>query len=100
MKTKSIFQLGSLALAVAATSIGVYSAELEEITVTAQKRSESLQDVPMSITALGGERMEEAGIDSFSALSSHGRTLKKVIHTLPKGKAITNNLWLHSTVYI
>jgi outer membrane receptor protein involved in Fe transport len=71
MKTKSIFQLGSLALAVAATSIGVYSAELEEITVTAQKRSESLQDVPMSITALGGERMEEAGIDSFSDLSSH-----------------------------
>ena len=70
MKTKSIFKLGSLALAIAATSGGVNSAVLEEITVTAQKRAENLQDVPISMTALDGERMEEAGISSFSDLSS------------------------------
>lgn len=70
MKTKSIFKLGSLALAIAATSGGVNSAVLEEITVTAQKRAENLQDVPISMTALNGERMEEAGISSFSDLSS------------------------------
>jgi outer membrane receptor protein involved in Fe transport len=70
MKTKSIFKLGSLALAIAATSVGVNSAVLEEITVTAQKRAENLQDVPISMTALNGERMEEAGISSFSDLSS------------------------------
>jgi outer membrane receptor protein involved in Fe transport len=70
MKTKPIFKLGSLALAIAATSIGVNSAVLEEITVTAQKRAENLQDVPISMTALNGERMEEAGVSSFSDLSS------------------------------
>jgi iron complex outermembrane receptor protein len=70
MKRKSIFKLGSLALAIAATSAGVNSAVLEEITVTAQKRAENLQDVPISMTALDGERMEEAGVSSFSDLSS------------------------------
>ncbi len=70
MKTKSIFKLGSLALAIAATSVGVNSAVLEEITVTAQKRAENLQDVPISMTALNGERMAEAGVSSFSDLSS------------------------------
>ena len=35
-----------------------------EIVVTAQKREERLQDVPMSITALGGEQMVRSGITS------------------------------------
>ena len=38
---------------------------LEEITVTAQKRSENLQDVPLSIQAFGNARMEELHISSF-----------------------------------
>ncbi|TAJ67936.1 MAG: TonB-dependent receptor [Phenylobacterium sp.] len=33
-------------------------AQLEEIVVTAQKRSENLQDVPISIQALGSERLD------------------------------------------
>jgi iron complex outermembrane recepter protein len=36
---------------------------LEEIVVTANKRSESLQDVPISITALTSDTIEQAGID-------------------------------------
>jgi outer membrane receptor protein involved in Fe transport len=39
---------------------------LEEIIVTAQKREESLQNVPLSIQALGGERLEELQISSFT----------------------------------
>ena len=31
-------------------------AQLEEVIVTATKRSESLQDVPMSISAMSGDR--------------------------------------------
>ncbi len=39
------------------------SAELEEIVVTAQKRSENLQDVPISIQALGSERLESLQVN-------------------------------------
>ncbi|WP_375269139.1 TonB-dependent receptor [Phenylobacterium sp.] len=35
---------------------------LEEVVVTAQRRSESLQDVPVTVTAFGAEQVEEARI--------------------------------------
>jgi iron complex outermembrane receptor protein len=38
---------------------------LEEITVTAQKRSENLQDVPLSIQAFNTTRLQELNIGSF-----------------------------------
>ena len=40
-------------------------AGLEEIVVTAQKRSENLQDVPISIQALGNETLTELNIRNF-----------------------------------
>ena len=39
---------------------------IEEITVTATKREESLQDVPIAVTALTGDDVEELGIANFS----------------------------------
>jgi len=41
------------------------SAALDEILVTAQKREQSLQDVPLSVTAISGEDIVEGGITSF-----------------------------------
>jgi iron complex outermembrane receptor protein len=41
------------------------SGELEEITVTAQKRSESEQNVPMSITTFGAAALAQEDINSF-----------------------------------
>lgn len=38
---------------------------LEEVTVTAQKREESIQDVPLSITALSGDSLEKTGAQGF-----------------------------------
>jgi len=38
---------------------------LEEITVTASRRSESLQAVPIAVQAMSGEKLAELGIDSF-----------------------------------
>lgn len=38
---------------------------LGEVLVTAQKREESLQDVPISIDALGGKKLEELRIQNF-----------------------------------
>nr|VFJ65373.1 MAG: iron complex outermembrane recepter protein [Candidatus Kentron sp. DK] len=37
---------------------------IEEVTVTAEKRAEKLQDVPVSVTAFSSEAIEEAGIES------------------------------------
>jgi len=44
------------------------SGSLEEIIVTAQKRSERLQDVPVTITALSSDYMEKANIERASDL--------------------------------
>ena len=48
----------------AATSGG--QREDDEIIVTAQKREENLQNVPISIQALGTQRLEEANVSNFS----------------------------------
>ena len=53
--------LGTL-LPLASTSV---HAQLEEVVVTATKQSESLQDVPISVSALSGDSMREQGIMTF-----------------------------------
>jgi outer membrane receptor protein involved in Fe transport len=51
---------------------------LEEIVITAQKRVESLQDVPISVSAVGGEKLAEAGIENLQDLSAYVPNLKIV----------------------
>jgi iron complex outermembrane recepter protein len=41
------------------------AASSDEIVVTAQRREERLQDVPISITALGSAKLEQANVQSF-----------------------------------
>ncbi len=41
-------------------------AQIETIEITATKRTESIQDVPVSVSALNGETLEVLGIESFS----------------------------------
>lgn len=48
---------------------------VDEIIVTATKREESMQDVPMSIQALGQERLEQLGISDFADYAQHLPTL-------------------------
>lgn len=43
---------------------------LEEVIVTAQKKAESLQDTPISLTAFGEERLEIDGINSLNDIGS------------------------------
>lgn len=40
-------------------------AAIETIEVTATKRTESIQDVPVSVTALSGKALEQLGVDNF-----------------------------------
>ena len=41
-------------------------AEIEEVVVTASKRAETLQEVPMSITAITGDSLERFGTADFT----------------------------------
>lgn len=67
----------SLSAAVLAGSLvgGVYAQEsaelaLEEVIVTAQKKAESLQDTPISLTAFGQEDLETKGINNLNDIGS------------------------------
>jgi len=44
---------------------------LEEVLVTAQFRSENLQDVPVSVSAIGGDKIYEAGIGKIEDLQAY-----------------------------
>lgn len=44
---------------------------LEEVLVTAQFRSENLQDVPVSVSAIGGDKMYESGIGKIEDLQAY-----------------------------
>ena len=57
-------------LAFVACTIGApASAQLEEIVVTAERREESLQDVPVAVTAFTADRIESLRLDDFEDLS-------------------------------
>ncbi len=45
------------------------SAQLEEIIVTAQHREQNVQDVPVSVTALGSEQIDKAGIFDANSIA-------------------------------
>jgi len=63
-----------LALASAAAA-AQESTALAEIVVTAQKRAESLQDVPIAVSAVGGAKIAEAGIMKIEDLKNYVPTL-------------------------
>ena len=46
------------------------SATLEEVVVTARKTAESLQDTPISVTALSGDRLEDMGLSRITKLQN------------------------------
>ena len=43
--------------------------ELEEVTVTATRRAQSIQDIPINISAMTGEQLESAGVVRLTDLS-------------------------------
>lgn len=50
--------------------------EISEIVVTAQKRVQSVQDVPISITAVGAEELQRRGVQSVSDVAKNVPGLK------------------------
>lgn len=67
--TAAAFAVPGLAHAQAATDGAVEASANDEIVVTARKREESLQDVPISVQAFSGAALEQAGIKDFSEIA-------------------------------
>lgn len=61
-----VFTVSLATLGAAAATLAQDSAPLlEEIVVTAQKRPESLGDVPISVSVMSGERIDDAGLQNL-----------------------------------
>ncbi len=62
-----------LGISIGFSTIGVQAQEsaivLDEIIVTAQKRAQSLQDVPISVSVITGDKLVEAGITNLDDLA-------------------------------
>lgn len=62
----SQFRKKQLGLAVALASMAFTAhAQIEEVLVTATKRTESMQDIPVAVSALGEESLDQLGISNF-----------------------------------
>ena len=66
---KIVSAISALAIINASAYSGYISAQsqatIEEVVVTSRKKSESLQDVPLSVSAIGEETLEQKGINVF-----------------------------------
>ena len=56
--------ISTLILSMSAAAYG--QGAIDEVVVTARKKAESLQDVPIAVSALGEEKLDELGIDVFT----------------------------------
>lgn len=85
---------GSLAYGLAATTVTVLPlytapaiAQLEEVVVTARRREESLQDTPISVSAIGGSALADAGISTLADVKNIVPNLQ-IAPTATKSQAI------------
>lgn len=77
MSTLSLKSALILTTSLVATSIATPAfAQLDEIVVTAQKREQSLQDVPIAVTTVDNDYIESRNITSIQSLSSLAPNLK------------------------
>ena len=89
---RSTAALGALALAMPAFAQETApppedQGGIGEIIVTAQKRAENIQDVPIAISAVSSEYLESRGITSIDSLGSIAPNVK--IERAPSNKTIT-----------
>jgi iron complex outermembrane recepter protein len=63
-------------LLAAAPALAQDASLIEELIVTAQKREEAAQDVPIALTALSGEQLERQGVVGFQDLSTRVPSLR------------------------
>ena len=59
-----------MSLGIALAALPAHSAQIEEIIVTARATEESVREVPVAITAVGEERLNQFGLESFEDLEA------------------------------
>ena len=59
------------AIFIASLASGASAATLDEVVVVAQKRAQSLQDVPVSVAAVDADKISDAGIVDLQGLSDY-----------------------------
>ena len=66
---KKVLSKSILAVAISVSATVSNAALLEEIVVTAQQRAQSLQDVPVSVAAVTGDKIAASGVVDLMGLS-------------------------------
>jgi len=84
---KSLFSI--LIIAIATLGSAFVQAALEEIVVTAQKRSESLQDIPIAMNAYNADNIESMGLNGAKDIGQASASLQ-----MPAYPVSSNNLAL------
>ena len=80
--------LGAIPIAMPAQAADSDEVLLEEIVVTAQKREESLRDVPLSVEAVAGDKLADAGIVRLDDLKAYVPNLQMT------ETGIANNIYI------
>src|SRR5690625_4103555 len=101
LMTVAILLVQAAGLAATAEAQAGRSASLEEVVVTAQKREESLQEIPIAITAMDTATLEELGITDIGGLTgfvpglvvqpTNGGSVNAAVNIRGSGQT-TNNL--------
>ncbi len=65
-----------IALCAYIPAVALADGVLEEVVVTAQKRSQNLQDVPVAVSAFTGEMLREAGVRDMFELAAIAPSLR------------------------
>ncbi len=68
--------VSAVAMATSFSAVANDALMLEEVIVTAQKREQSLQEVPVSVSAVSGDQISNSGMTNLTDLSSYVPNLK------------------------
>ena len=79
----------AIALTITGTGVSAQTGVLEEVVVTATKRAESLQDIPVTVNAFSSETIQEAGINNAGDLAIMTPALNINVNTSPFNARMT-----------
>ena len=62
--------LAATAIAFVAADVGTAYAQLETVIVTARKKKENVQNIPVAVTAISGEQMDQYNVNSIQGIAA------------------------------